>query len=125
MLGTACHHMQQGGLHLIDHCYRSTVQSSPFNHTIMSSARLERIKSLIERAGSTYVSVTFIKKDGSERQLTFNPADHNEIKGTGDVSKVDENIFRVRDNELQQWRSFDARRVIKIKSKGQVTEFTD
>ena len=54
----------------------------------MSSARLERIKSLIERAGSTYVSVTFIKKDGSERQLTFNPADHNEIKGTGDVKML-------------------------------------
>jgi len=87
--------------------------------------RIERIKSLINDAGSGYVSVTFIKKDGSERQMTFNPKDVNDIKGTGDTSKVDANIFRVRDNTKQAWRSFDARRVIKIKSKGVITEFND
>ena len=91
----------------------------------MTSQRLERIRSLIASAGSTYVSVRFTKKDGSHRQLTFNPADHNDIKGTGDVSKVDENIFRVRDNKKQQWRSFDARRVISIKVRGTTTEFND
>ena len=95
----------------------------PFTLNSMSSERLERVKALIESAGSTYVSVNFIKKDGSKRQLTFNPADHNDVKGTGDVSKVDENIFRVRDNNLQAWRSFDARRVTSIKVKGTVTEF--
>lgn len=87
--------------------------------------RIERIKSLIDDAGSGFVSVTFIKKDGSERQMTFNPKDVNEIKGTGDTSKVDANIFRVRDNTKQAWRSFDARRVIKIKSRGVITEFND
>ena len=87
--------------------------------------RSERIKSLIDEAGSSYVSVTFIKKDGSERQMTFNPKDVNDIKGTGDTSNVDANIFRVRDNTKQAWRSFDARRVIKIKSKGTITEFND
>ena len=91
----------------------------------MSSQRVERIRSLIESAGSTYVSVQFTKKDGSHRQLTFNPADHNDIKGTGDVSKVDENIFRVRDNSKQAWRSFDARRVISIKVRGTITEFNN
>ena len=87
--------------------------------------RSERIKSLIDEAGSSYVSVTFIKKDGSERQMTFNTKDVNDIKGTGDTSNVDANIFRVRDNTKQAWRSFDARRVIKIKSKGTITEFND
>jgi flagellar basal body rod protein FlgC len=87
--------------------------------------RSERIKSLIDEAGSGYVSVTFIKKDGSERQMTFNPKDVNDIKGTGDTSNVDANIFRVRDNTKQAWRSFDARRVIKIKSRGVTTEFND
>jgi flagellar basal body rod protein FlgC len=87
--------------------------------------KIERIRSLIDEAGSSYVSVTFIKKDGSERQMTFNPKDVNDIKGTGDTSNVDANIFRVRDNKIQQWRSFDARRVIKIKSKGTITEFND
>ena len=87
--------------------------------------RSERIKSLIDEAGSGYVSVTFIKKDGSERQMTFNPKDVNDIKGTGDTSNVDANIFRVRDNTKQAWRSFDARRAIKIKSRGVTTEFND
>ena len=87
--------------------------------------RSERIKSLIDEAGSGYVSVTFIKKDGSERQMTFKPKDVNDIKGTGDTSNVDANIFRVRDNTKQAWRSFDARRVIKIKSRGVTTEFND
>jgi predicted SnoaL-like aldol condensation-catalyzing enzyme len=87
--------------------------------------RSERIKSLIDEAGSGYVSVTFIKKDGKERQMTFNPMDKNDIKGTGDTSNVDSNIFRVRDNKIQEWRSFDARRVIKIKSRGVITEFND
>lgn len=85
--------------------------------------RIERIKSLINDAGSGFVSVTFVKKDGSERQMTFNPKDVNDIKGTGDTSNVDPNIFRVRDNTKQAWRSFDARRVIKIKSRGVITEF--
>jgi hypothetical protein len=87
--------------------------------------RIERIKSLIDDAGSGFVSVTFIKKDGSERQMTFNLKDVNEIKGTGDTSKVDPNIFRVRDNAKQAWRSFDARRVKTIKSKGVITKFND
>ena len=91
----------------------------------MTTSRLERIRSLIESAGSTYVSVQFIKKDGSPRQLTFNPADHNDIKGTGDVSKVDENIFRVRDNTKQAWRSFEALRGTSIKVRGTTTEFND
>ena len=87
--------------------------------------RIERIKSLINEAGSGYVSVTFMKKDGSERQMTFNPKDVNDIKGTGDTSKVDPNIFRVRENAQQAWKSFDARRVLRIKSQGRTTEFND
>jgi len=84
----------------------------------------ERLKQLIESAGSTYVSVVFRKKDGSERQLTFNPKDHNDIKGTGNPTD-DPNIFRIRDNNLQQWRSFDARRVLRVKVRGNQTTFTE
>jgi len=84
----------------------------------------ERLKQLIESAGSTYVSVVFRKKDGSERQLTFNPKDHNDIKGTGNPTD-DPNIFRIRDNNLQQWRSFDARRVLRVKARGNQTIFTE
>lgn len=84
----------------------------------------ERLKQLIESAGSTYVSVVFRKKDGSERQLTFNPKDHNDIKGTGNPTD-DPNIFRIRDNNLQQWRSFDARRVLRVKVRGNQTTFME
>jgi hypothetical protein len=73
-----------------------------------------RVRELIEEAGSRYVSVKFIKKDGTERQMTFNPKDVNDIKGTGTPTQ-DPNIVRVRDNGKQAWRSFDCRRVNTIR----------
>jgi hypothetical protein len=82
------------------------------------------IRQAIQNAGSSFVSVQFIKKDGTTRVMTFNPRDINEVKGTGHVCS-DPNIFRVReaqnkDNDRKPaWRSFDARRVIKISTKGQ------
>jgi len=79
----------------------------------------EQISNLISSSGSKLVSVTFIKKDGTERQLTFNPADHNDIKGTGTACQ-DPNIFRIRDIKLGQWRSFDARRCVSVKVSGTV-----
>lgn len=83
----------------------------------------ETISKLIETAGSKLVSVRFTKKDGSDRQLTFNPADHADIKGTGTVTQ-DPNIFRIRDINLGQWRSFDARRCHSIKVAGKLTQLT-
>lgn len=80
----------------------------------------ETIRKAIDTAGSQFVSVTFIKKDGSERQLTFNPNHKGEVKGTGHVTQ-DPNIFRIMDSKLGQWRSFDARRCVSIKVNGQVT----
>jgi hypothetical protein len=79
------------------------------------------ISEIISTAGSKLVSVRFIKADGSPRQLTFNPSDHNDIKGTGNPT-TDPNIFRIRDIKIGQWRSFDARRCLSIKVSGQITE---
>lgn len=81
----------------------------------------EVISKVIESAGSKLVSVRFTKKDGSERQLTFNPADFADIKGTGHPT-TDPNIFRIRDIKLGQWRSFDARRCHSIKVDGKLTQ---
>lgn len=75
------------------------------------------IANVITSAGSKLVSVRFTKVDGSQRQLTFNPRDFAEIKGTGKACQ-DPNIFRVRDIKLGAWRSFDARRVHSIKVGG-------
>ena len=83
----------------------------------------ETIAQLIEAAGSKLVSVRFTKKDGSDRQLTFNPQDHADIKGTGNPT-ADPNIFRIRDIKLGQWRSFDARRCHSIKVGGKLTQLT-
>ena len=80
----------------------------------------EKIAEVIKEAGSKLVAVRFIKKDGSERSLVFNPTDFADIKGTGNPTK-DPNIFRIRDIKLGQWRSFDARRTLSIKVNGKVT----
>lgn len=85
--------------------------------------RHELIRQAIQQAGSSFVSVNFLKKDGTERHITFNPRDFNEIKGTGHTCP-DPNIFRIREVQNKEegkttWRSFDARRVIKLKFKGQ------
>jgi hypothetical protein len=85
----------------------------------------EVIRSKIEEAGSQLVSVHFIKKDGSERQLTFNPKHKGQVLGTGHPIKDPATIvnnFKIMDIKLNQWRSFDARRVFRIKVAGQVTE---
>ncbi len=83
----------------------------------------ETISKVIDEAGSKLVSVRFIKKDGSQRQLTFNPSDNADVKGTGNPTQ-DPNIFRIRDIKISQWRSFDARRCLSIKVGGKLTQLT-
>ena len=83
----------------------------------------EQIRQILHDAGASLVSVYFYKKDGSLRQLTGNLRDHNDIKGTGKPT-TDPNIVRIRDINLGAWRSFDCRRVVKIRSKGEQFEFT-
>lgn len=87
-----------------------------------TKARHEIIRDIIERAGSKLVSVNFLKKDGTERQITFNPRDWNEIKGTGHAC-ADPNVFRIREvNNKEEgkttWRSFNATRVLRIRANG-------
>ena len=88
-------------------------------------ANHETIRSLIESAGSHFVSVHFIKQDGSLRQLTFNPRHFGEVKGTGHAIKdpaAIQNIVRCMDIS-KGWRSFDCRRVSRLTVNGQTVEF--
>jgi hypothetical protein len=83
------------------------------------------IKQLIHSAGSRFVSVHFIKQDGTTRQLTFNPKHIGDIKGTGHALKdpaAIENIIRCMDI-ANGWRSFDCRRVCQIRVNGETVEF--
>ena len=81
----------------------------------------ELLNQIIDTAGSQLVSVSFIKANGEERQLTFNPKHIGEIKGTG-TKHQDPNVFKVMDIKLNQWRSFRADRVTKIKVSGKTTQ---
>lgn len=81
-----------------------------------------RIHDIIDAAGSQFVSVQFTKKDGTPRQITFNPADHQDIKGTG-TPTTNPDIFRIREASKGQWRSFDANRVQTIKVAGRIHTF--
>lgn len=83
----------------------------------------EIIREILAQANSSFVTITFEKKDGSERKITVNPKQVGEIKGTG-TTCADPNIFRVVDTKIGQWRSFDARRVLSISSKGSSTKLT-
>jgi hypothetical protein len=90
-----------------------------------TTANHEAIRQIINEAGSHMVSVTFIKADGTERQLTFNPRHKGQILGTGHPIKdpvTALNNFKIMDIKLGQWRSFDARRVYRVKFEGRVVE---
>ena len=82
----------------------------------------QRIETILKAAGSRYVTVDFIKKDGSLRTLTFNPRHHLETKGTGSTRPSD--LFTVVDSAKTQWRSFRADQVLSIKANGNTHSFT-
>lgn len=84
------------------------------------------IRDQIAQAGSSFVSVYFTKLDGTERQMTFNPLHFGEVKGTGHAIKDPEavvNIVRCMDIK-KGWRSFDCRRVFRMKVNGEVLDLT-
>jgi hypothetical protein len=86
------------------------------------------IKQFIFDAGSSIISVQFVKADGTVRKLQFNPRDSREIKGTGYALKSPSIIrchdFTIARNEGQgAWRSFDCERVVSIKSNGKELVF--
>lgn len=82
------------------------------------------VRQFIKTAGSSIVSVKFIKADGTVRSIQFNPRDRQEIKGTGFALKSP-SIVRCRDFRIAReagqgaWRSFDCERVVSIKANGQ------
>ena len=83
----------------------------------------ENIRTILEAASSTFVSINFTKANGEARQLTTNPKQIGEVLGTGTTCK-DPAVFRIVDVKLNQWRSFRAERVISIKANGTTTTFT-
>ena len=83
----------------------------------------ENIRTILEAAKSSFVSIEFTKANGETRQLTTNPRQIGEVLGTGTTCK-DPAVFRIVDVKLNKWRSFRAERVVSIKANGTTTTFT-
>jgi hypothetical protein len=88
----------------------------------------ETIRTFLQSAGSTIMTVEFIKKDGTIRKISFNPRDRNEIKGTGTAVK-NPDIICVRDFNLARknepaWRSFNVNSIRRINCNRQTFDFT-
>lgn len=82
----------------------------------------QKFLEIIEAAGSTFVGIEFVKKDGSLRKATFNPRDFNEIKGTGKPSE-DLYLFKYRevqnkDEKKTAWRSCRIERLVSVAANG-------
>jgi hypothetical protein len=91
------------------------------------ASKSQIIKDKISQSGSGFVSVYFFKKDGTERQMTFNPLHFGEVLGTGSKMKdpdAVENIVRCMDVK-KGWRSFDCRRVFRMRVNGEIIEFRE
>ena len=87
----------------------------------MTLTNTEAIRNVLKSAGSTYVTATFVKRNGETRALTFNPRHHLETQGTG--TPRPEDLFTVVDSTNTKWRSFKAGSVVSIKSRGKVYSF--
>lgn len=83
----------------------------------------EAIRTILEAAKSSFVSIHFTKANGEERQLTTNPKQIGVVLGTGTKCK-DPAVFRIVDVKLNSWRSFRAERVTQIRANGVTTTFT-
>lgn len=90
------------------------------------------IKAAIKAAGSKFCSVTFIKKTGDERTITFNPKEGVKLV-TGEraeavanrkannptlINVVDTSIANKQDARKSAWRSFDTQTVVSMKVDG-------
>lgn len=92
-------------------------------------ARRDRIRDLIESAGNTFVTVEFIKKDGTERvmnvrlnsgtDLLAGDAASASAKQAVETRKANNpNLINVFEAVRKQWRSIDLDRVLGVKVRG-------
>ena len=106
---------------MINHTGREPTTLIPMDKTTL-------VKQFIFNAGASIVSVQFVKANGEQRSLQFNPRDTQEIKGTGHALKA-ASIVRCRDFGIARkegqgaWRSFDCERVTSIKANGKELVF--
>jgi hypothetical protein len=95
-------------------------------------ARRAQIRAVIGTAGSRFVSVVFVKKDGTLRVMRWNPADHRDIKGDAatdagkraNATRKANNPNLIRVQEVKKgWRSVNLDRIIRIRVDGVTSRF--
>lgn len=82
------------------------------------------VEDVINSIGDKFFSLTFQKKDGTIRKMPkarFGVVKHT--KGTGQKAKT-ANLLTVYDMDAKDYRSFYTDKVISIKSRGVVYDFT-
>lgn len=106
--------------------------------SIKASAKTRQILSLINQAGSQFVSVTFIKKDGTERTIRFNPkysrltkdpserakkaAETRKLNNPDLLNVMDIDLRQQGTEELRCWRTISTSTVKRIAIGGVVYE---
>lgn len=104
-------------------------------------SKVDKIKGIVASSGAKIMSVKFIKKDGSERTMSFNPKTAKGIKGE-DASpsakqavetnkKNNPHLIRVCDQTLlakgdaaeKCWRTVDCNKVFEVHVNGEVIPF--
>jgi hypothetical protein len=87
--------------------------------------RYKQIKTLLATAGARFISIHFKKKDGSDRQMTFNPAAApKRVKGENASEQAQRaaetratnnpNLINVWDNAKQSFRSINMDTIYRI-----------
>lgn len=107
----------------------------------MNISKINKVKQILEQNGSKLASVTFIKKDGSERTMQINLVSHQGVKGdlacesakkgVETRKKNHPELINVLDMQLRQKgldefkcrRSINAETVTRIACGGEVYEF--
>ena len=79
------------------------------------------IKDVLNKANGTFVTVTFIKKDGTIRVLNGRTGVKKYVVGGGKPSP--DNIIKIFDVSAIGYRSFDVSRVLSIKARKNVYTF--
>lgn len=87
----------------------------------------QKFLEIVEKNGSAFMGVEFLKKDGSPRPAGFNPRQRLEVKGTG-KHKENPDIYtfverKNKETGKAEWRSFDYKRLIKASSRGEIFFF--
>ena len=83
----------------------------------------DNIRKICEYAGSRITTVHFVKDDGTNGNLCFNPKHVGPILGTGKPNN-DPALFKHWDIKKKGWRSFRAERVTHINACGQVFQMS-